>query len=182
MSETSAPSVASSSAPLVRTSGGARVLAADLRFVFIVLNQARYRLLAQLFGTSKDQADLLTLVAALLLVEVMRKRWQRLMSGPIVPSSGDAMLGLASVRELLYRVAGPSLRDTPQLGTLLTVAFLGRAIGPTMVRSIRVIRGGSQRVNSSFRRRYGYLVDVGQQRREHFEELARRRREARQHT
>jgi hypothetical protein len=143
-------------------------------------NEVRYRTLARLFGCPRDQANLLTLVAMLAVAEAMRERWQRLATGPMMPSARDAMLGVASFREGLLGVAGPSLRDKPQLGTLLMIAFLGRAAGPTVIRWIRVMRTGSQRLNDEFRGRYGYVVDVGRRRQRHYEELVRRRVRERQ--
>jgi hypothetical protein len=139
------------------------------------MNEARYRTLERLFGCPKDQANLLTLVAAAVLLEAMRDRWQRIVSGPMVPSQGDVLLGMGSVRELMCSVTGPSLRDTPYLGALITVAFVGRAALPSVIRSIRGIRTGSQRFNTGFRSRYGYLVDVGHRRQRHYEAQVRER-------
>jgi hypothetical protein len=139
------------------------------------MNEARYRTLERVFGCPKDQANLLTLVAAAVLLEGMRDRWQRIMSGPVTPSQGEVLLGMGSVRELMLSITGPALRDTPYLGALITAAFVGRAAAPTVIRSIRGIRTGSQRFNSGFRHRYGYLVDLGHRRQRHYEETVRER-------
>lgn len=171
--------------PHLRSSGGAGVLAGDLEIGFVLINEARYRAMARLFGATREQTNLVTALAMLALAEAMRAKWQRLMSGPATPSIADDMLGAAIFRELLASAAGPTVRDTPQLGTLLTLAFVGRAMGPIVVRSIRGMRDRSQRFNTGFRHRYGYLVDVGHRRQRHYEELERRRSaapEARQGT
>lgn len=175
MSEISSPTVGSSSPPVVRSAGGGTQLEGDLRVALLFMNEARYRALERLFGCPKDQANLLTLVVALALVEAMRERWQRFSRRPMVPSGGDTMLGMASVRELLVGVAGPRLRETPQLGTLLVVAFVGRTAGPTVIRLSRGMRSGLGHLNGGFRRRYGYLVDVGHRRQRRYEAATRRR-------
>jgi len=178
MSAISTPSNAASAVPLARSSGGRSALASDLRVAFLLINEARYRTLERLFGCPKDQANLLTLVAAAVLVGAMRDRSQRIMRGS-TPTQDDVLLGMASVRELICSVAGPSLRDMPYLGALITVAFAGRAALPTVIRSICGIRTGSQRLNTGFRRRYGYLLDVGHRRQRRYEALVRKRAVAR---
>lgn len=165
--------------PHLRSSGGGQALAGDMEIAFVMINEARYRTMARLFGCTRDQTNLITFVAALAVAEAARGQWKRLTSGPAMPSMSDDVLGVAMVRELLAGVAGPAVRDTPQLGTLLTLAFLGRAFGPLVVRSIRQAKAGSQRLNSGFRHRYGYLVDVGHRRQRHYQELERRRAAAR---
>ena len=175
MSEISTTSVASSSAPRSGSSGGARLLASDLRLAAILINEARYRSLDRLFGCSKDQANLLTLVVALGLAEAVQDGWLRVANRRMTPSRGDALLGMASVRELMLSVVGPSLRDKPYLGALITAAFVARATGPPVMRSIRAIRTGSQRLNEGFRRRYGYVIDPGHWRQQRYEARARGR-------
>lgn len=167
------PSTATS--PHLRSSGGAGVLAGDLEIGFVLINEARYRAMARLFGATREQTNLITAVAALALAEAMRGTLRRWMSGPMTPTMADDMLGVAMLRELLASAAGPTVRETPQLGTLLMLAFAGRALGPTVIRSIRGMRHQSQRLNSGFRHRYGYLVDVGHRRQKRYEAHERSR-------
>ncbi len=148
-------------ARLAEEFGGARLLASDMRVGFMLINHARNRTVARLFGASRDQANLVTLVAAMVLADTVHERIQKMLRGPSVPSLGDGLFAGGSLRELLWGVAGPPARDTPLSGTLLTLAVLGGTAGPAAFKSIRAISGSSRRIHHGFRHRYGYLVDPG---------------------
>src|ERR1700727_2320917 len=61
----------------VEESGG-RLLASDIGVIYLLLNEARYRTLARLFGVSREQAHLATLVFVAALAEAARARAERL--------------------------------------------------------------------------------------------------------
>lgn len=161
--------------PHVPSSGGAIRLASDLRLTFALLNEARYRALASAFGCSRSQANLATLVGALALLEAMGHTWRRLMSLPVVPTLPEGMFASAALRQLVTAITGPTIGDSPQLGPLLVVAFVGTAAGPTVIRSLRGVKNASARLDHAFRHRYGYLVDPGHRRQRHYEAQGRRR-------
>lgn len=140
-------------------------LARDLRITYLLVNDARHRLLARLFGVPQEQDAMLTAIVVLMLANAARTRARRLTRLPGLPSAGDGMLGVASVREVLGAIAGPSVRDMPGSGTLLTVAFLGAATVPLVRRSLHDVRSSSHRMSVGFHHRYGYLVDPGHWRR-----------------
>lgn len=162
------------SSPIVRASGGGAQLARDTRLAFMLLNEARYRGMASLFGCSRDQANLATLVAALALAEATRVRIRRWMTGPPLPSAGDALIWTGSVRAGLSAAAGTSVQESPQLGTLLLLAVIAGGAAPAVIRSLNGLRGFGHELNRHFRHRYGYLVDPGHRRREHYEAHARK--------
>jgi hypothetical protein len=141
--------------------GDARLLLSDLRVACLLINHARHRTIARLFGVPRDQANLLTLVAVMTLAGAVNDRIQTMLRGPSVPSLGDGLLAGASLRELLRGVAGPSAGDAPLLGTLLTIGVLGGIAVPAAAKSLRATRASSQRLHVAFRHRYGYLVDPG---------------------
>ncbi len=141
--------------------GGGRLLLSDMRTAFLLIDQVRLRAIARLFGVGPDQANLLTLVAALTLAQAARGTVQRVIEAPLLPNLGDSLLVGTSARELLCSVAGPSVRATPQLGTLLAVAVVGSTAGPAVLRSLRAARAGSHRAALGFHHRYGYIVDPG---------------------
>jgi hypothetical protein len=141
--------------------GGGRLLVSDVRVAFLLINRARHLAIARLFGVPRDQANLVTLIAVMVLAERAHEKAHRLIGGPSLPSAGDGLLAGASLRELLCGFAGAPARDTPLLGTLLTIAVLGGTVGPTASKSLRAVGTSSHRVAVGFHDRYGYIIDPG---------------------
>jgi hypothetical protein len=171
------PGVASSSngAP-----GGARLLLTDTRIGLALLNEARYRTMEQVFGLSKEQVNMATVVGALGVAAAMQARWRRFMEGPPLPPVPDMALGITTFRESVYAVVGPSAADIPLLGTLIAIGVIGSVTRPVVVRGLRGIRVSSQRVSqrahAGFNHRYGHLVGHG---RRHLARVKSARREKR---
>jgi hypothetical protein len=164
---------------IVREAGGGRALARDARVMFAFINEARYRALASVFGASREQANMATFVAALVLAHEIHERSRRI-AAPLAPTLPDEMLGTAVVRELLGITAGPAVRDSPQLSNLLLAAIVATAGAPLVVKTLRGMRKAGHGLDSGFRQRYGYLVDVGHRRARHYEAQARKALTARQ--
>jgi hypothetical protein len=162
---------------IVRESGGTRALAQDTRVVFALANEARYRLLASVLGATREQANVATFVVALLIGHHLHEAWRRI-TGPLVDPVND-LLGAAVLREGLGSAAGPTIRDDPQLATLLLAAVILRWRFPVAVKAMRGMREAAHRLDADFRHRYGYLVDVGHRRARHYEAQARKALEAR---
>jgi hypothetical protein len=146
---------------LAQEFGGGQLLLSDFRVAFILANHARRQALERLFGVLPDQDTLLTLVLAMTLAQATHLRAQRWLKEPSIPAGVDGMLAGASVRELLYGVAGTPTRDAPFLGSLLMFAVLAGTAGPVAAKSLRVLRGSSHQMATGFHHRYGYLVDPG---------------------
>src|SRR5271166_3281281 len=106
----------------VRESGGGGMLVADARIAFMLINETRCRAIQGVFGCSREQANVATFAAALLLGHEMHARWRQVMEDPAVPEVPEHMIGTAVLRELLSDVAGPGVRDSPQLSSLLLAA------------------------------------------------------------
>jgi hypothetical protein len=130
----------------------------DLRLGVLVLNEMRYRAIARLFGVSREQANLVSLVALMLVAGRLRDQIARLNAGP--PSSGDTALAGTLLSEVLSGVAGPASRETPWTGALLTLALLAGA-RPAIKKAAHGMRTNAHRGAVSFHRRYGWLVDPG---------------------
>lgn len=138
--------------------GGARLLVSDMRVAFLLLNEARYRTIQRLFGVSRDQVNLTTAIAALVLAGAVHDRAEQMLNAPGAPSATDAALGAGVLRELIYGAAGPWSRDTPLFGTLVTIAVLGGLAKPAVGVSVRNIRASSRRMKLLFGGRYGHLL------------------------
>jgi hypothetical protein len=153
---------------------GANLLLSDLRVGYLLLNELRYRSMARVFGLSRSQANLATLVALLTLAEAAGDRAGSYLRAPGAPSALSASVGAAGVRSVLSSVAGAPSSDVPGAGALLAIAVLGGTAAPTVIRSLRGVRTESHRLAMDFHRRYGYLIDPGHWR----QRRARRRGEA----
>lgn len=150
--------------PVDQESHGGALLLSDFETTVSLLNYGRRAAIARLFGLNGQDANIATFIGLLLLAQATRERVQR-MARASTPSGSDALLGLASAREVVFSVAGPSSRDTPGLGMLIIIAVLGASAGPAISRSLRGMRGASHRMSGGFHHRYGYLVDPGHWRR-----------------
>jgi hypothetical protein len=147
---------------------GGRLLARDLRVASLLLDDARYRAFQRLFGIDRNQVNLVTFVALLLVAEKTRDTGRRIRAqrGPTV---AEDFMSFALLREALCRVAGPNSRDTPMLSVLLTIAVVGGAARS----ALHGMRGSGHRADVAFHHRYGYLIDPG-----HWRARRARRREA----
>ena len=143
---------------------GARLLLRDIRIAFLLANEARYRTTERAFGVPRDQANLVTFAALLLLLEAAHDKTEELLRGPGPPTRADAVLGAAALREVLYGVGGSSARDTPLFAALMMLALLGGLSGPALRRSVRGIEVASHRMRHSFNHRYGHLLGPGRDR------------------
>ena len=138
--------------------GGAQLLMSDLRVALLLLNEARYRTIQRLFGVSRDQVNLTTAVAALVLAGAVQERATRALNAPGAPSASDVALGAGVLRELVYGAAGPWSRDTPFFGTLVTIAVLGGLARPAVGASLRSVMSSTRRMRLGFDNRYGQLI------------------------
>ena len=141
---------------------GRRLLASDLRVAFLLANEARYRTVERLLGVPRDQANFVTVIGLLVLADAVHEHAARALSAPGGPAPADAVLGSLTLRELLYGLGGPSSRDTPLFGTLITIGVIGGLIRPAVGKSIHGIRSSSQRMQVAFHQRYGHLIGSSQ--------------------
>jgi hypothetical protein len=133
---------------------GAQLLVSDIRTAWLLLNAARYRALERVFGVTGEQANLLTFVALLMLAEGGFERTHRLLDDAGPPSVADSVLGVATVRAFGQMIAGPTSRETPLFGTLVTIAVVGSFLRPALVRGSREFAQFSYQAREAFSHRY----------------------------
>jgi hypothetical protein len=143
--------------PLAADEHGVRLLVTDLRIVYLLLNEARYRSFERLLGVSREQANAVTLIVLLLWAEGTRGHAQR-MREVQPPNRGDVMLGAAVLREGVYGIGGAAADQTRMFGVLIALAVVGRLSVPAIRRGIRGVRTESHRLRANFSHRYGHLV------------------------
>jgi hypothetical protein len=128
--------------------GTGRVFVADSRLALGALNYGRRRALERYFGVSREQANLLTFVLALAAADMAYETTRRVVRAPLALTGADLTMGGFAMREAALGVAGPSLRATPLLGALVTVAVLGRLALPGVRRVTLGLRAAEQRVRA----------------------------------
>ena len=137
---------------------GARLLVSDVRVALLLLDEARHRVVERLFGVSRDQSWPVTLIALALVAHAAHEKSDQMLRGPGGPTRSDVALGVATARELIVGISGPSSRDTPLVGTLMTVAVVGALVRPGLSRAVHGISASSRRARHSFNHRYGHLL------------------------
>jgi hypothetical protein len=137
---------------------GVRLLVSDVTVALLLVDEARHRAVERLFGVSREQSWLVTLIALALLASAAHDKSDQLLKGPGGPTRSDVMLGAAGLRELLTWIPGPSSRDTPLVGTLVMVGLVGALVRPGVSRAAHGIRTSSHRARLSFNHRYGHLL------------------------
>ena len=130
----------------------------DVRVALLLVDEARHRVVERWFGVLREQSWPVTLIALALLAGAAHDKSDQLLKGPGGPTRSDVVLGAAGLRELLTWIPGPSSRDTPLVGTLVMVAFVGALVGPAVSRAAHGIRISSHRARLSFNHRYGHLL------------------------
>ena len=131
----------------------------DSRLVLAVLNHLRYQALNRVFGTSREQANVLTVVLLLGAADSAYETGRRI-SGMRLRAS-DAGLGAIALREAALGVAGPGAREIPGFGTLVALALLGGLAVPGLRRAAKRIRVAERRVRRARIASYAAARDRG---------------------
>jgi hypothetical protein len=139
--------------------GTSRLFLTDSRLVLAVLNHLRYQALNRVFGVSRDQGNMLTVVLLLGAANGTYEAARRI-SGMRVSGTGAAA-GAVALREGALSVAGPSAREVPAFGTLVAFAMLGGLAAPSLRRTAHRMRAAERRVRQQRIRRYVAVGDRG---------------------
>ena len=139
--------------------GTPQLFLSDSRVVLSVLNHLRYQALNRVFGTSREQANALTVVLLLGAADGAYEAARRI-SGMRLRVS-DAGLGATALREAALAVAGPRARAIPGFGTLIAVALLGGLAAPGVRRMVQRMRAAERRVRRERITRYAAARDRG---------------------
>ena len=137
---------------------GIRLLASDLTTLALVLNEARYRTMERVFGLSREQANLATLVLLLGVTAAARESAVKAINAPGGPTVPDVALAMGVTREALHGIAGESFDKVPLFGTLLVVSALAHISRPVVSRSVHAVHVRTHRARLAFDHRYGHHV------------------------
>ena len=134
--------------------GAGQLFLADSRLGFAVLNHVRVGTLQRVFGISREQANLLTLVLLLTGTGTAVTTAGRVVKAPLRLSGMDAAIGGFAMRAAAMGASGAAAAEISPFGTLLTIALLGGLAMPTLRRSMRRIRDIEHRVRVLRERQY----------------------------
>ena len=137
--------------------GAPQLFLRDSRLVLAVLNHLRYQALNRVFGTSREQANVLTVVLLLGAADGAYEAARRI--GGMRLRVSDAGLGAIALREAGLGLAGPSARAVPGFGALVAFALLGGLAAPALRRMAQRMRAAERRVRRERIRRYAAARD-----------------------
>jgi hypothetical protein len=143
-----------------------RLFLADARLALLALNYGRHRALHLVFGTSREQANLLTFVLALGAADLAYVAARRAVLAPLGISGADIALAGFGLRETALGISGPQARAMPGVGALLTIGAVGGLAIPGLRRAAKNLRAAERRLREERTRRYSdalsALPGVGQ--------------------
>ena len=95
--------------------GGAILLLADIRAVYLLLNEGRARVISRFFGISGPGSGLVTLIMLVSRRGDRQREVRRALSAPGTPELGDVALGASVVTESVRLIAGATAGEYPLL-------------------------------------------------------------------
>jgi hypothetical protein len=125
--------------------------------LLLLLNEARHRILARVFGLPREDANVISMVAAGALSAGLHSGARAVLGARPHLSVVGAAMGAGAVKATASRVAGASSAATPYFTTLLVLAVLVRGFGPMVRASLGGVRGSSRAVTAGSRRLLAFL-------------------------
>ncbi len=138
--------------------GGATLLVADARTAFLLLNEARARVMTRLFGISGPGSTLVTIIALGLAWESTHRKVARVVKAPGTPELGEVAIGTAVLTESIRWLGGPATGESPFLGPLVLFALAGHALRPVVRSTVHGARSSAHRAHTGLDHRYGHIV------------------------
>jgi hypothetical protein len=129
---------------------GPRLFASEVIIAFLLLNEIRHRLIARLFGVSREDANIVTAVAIGSLPTAIHDRVEQVTVRR--PSVVDVAIGAAVLKEAVSGLAGDSSKDIPFFGGLVAFAVLGKSFHPILRESLHGARRSVHGVMASARK------------------------------
>jgi hypothetical protein len=124
--------------------GFARLFFGDAAIVFMLLNNARHRTVTRVFGVSRDDSNLVTVLVIGSAAVAVHGTAARVRA--IRPSRSDSLVGAAVLREAALGIAGEPSRAVPAAGALLALALVGKSSRPILRGVVRTTRESVQNV------------------------------------
>jgi hypothetical protein len=126
--------------------GARQLFLADSRLAFALFNSARYAALRSIFGMSREQANIVTVVGALLAADAAYETARRVVRSPLRVSGADVLLGGIALREAALGVTGAPSRDVRLFGTLVTGVMVAGLAIPGLRRAAHTMRAAEREI------------------------------------
>ena len=130
--------------------GGATLFPSDPRAAFVLLNEARYRAVGGVFGVRRDQVNLTTVIAAMMLAEAVHTQAQGLRRRMRGPTRADAILADGVLNGLGQQIAGPYSGEIPFFAALIGTAAVGAVATRVLRHTAHDMNAASHRMKRSF--------------------------------
>ena len=134
-----------------------RRLWGDAIIVSSLLNELRHRIMTAVYGISRADSNLVTLIVIAAFGAAIRRaaaaprtQVRRVRSSPT--AIGDSMIGVAAAKETLDSIAGHPSRDVRPAAALVTLALVVHLFRPAVKRSVRVMEEAGRDVVAEARR------------------------------
>jgi hypothetical protein len=131
--------------------GTGTLLVGDAALVYLLLNATRHRVVERLFRVSRNDSNLVTVIAIGSLAGAVGAGAARVRSVQVRPSLADAAIGAAVVNETAHGIAGAWSRQMPFFSALIAFVLLEKSFRPAVRGSIRSVRGSVRGVMGSIR-------------------------------
>ena len=128
--------------------GPTQLALSDARLALGIANHLRHQALNKAFGTSREQANVLTAVLLLGALDGVYAGTKKITGARLHVSPVDAGLGVVALRDAALSLAGPS-RDIPGFGTLIAIAVLGGVAAPRLRRAAARAHAAEQRMRAA---------------------------------
>jgi hypothetical protein len=132
--------------------GAGRLLFGDAIIAFLLLNEARHRVVTRVFGVPREDSNHMTVIAVGSLAEGVHGGAARVLGAAAVPSVAATAIGAAVLKETAHGVAGEWSRTAPFFGALVAFAVLARSFGPMLRGTFHGVRGSILGVRAGLRR------------------------------
>jgi len=137
-----------------RSFGAVDLFLADSRLGFLVFNEVRHRCLHSVFGCSRENENLLTLVLALSAASATYEGARRVLLAPVPKAGYESAMSAFLLREAGFAVAGPRAAATPMFGSLVAFALVAGVALPKLRRAAHAARLAEHRVREHRIARY----------------------------
>ena len=124
---------------------GARLAVIDARVVILLLDEARNRVIARVFGVPKENSLLVTIIGLGALAEALRGSAGKLQVKADWKLD-DAVIATAVTHEALHAISGNRYRNVRFFGALVALAVLDKSFRPAVSRSFRAVSASERRV------------------------------------
>jgi hypothetical protein len=137
---------------------GLRLLISDIRTIGKLLNEARYLTTERLFGVSREDSALVTIVAVGSLVAVGQQTAAKLTHGPPLPELGNVLLSGAGISQVVHGIGGETSAEIPGFAALVVLTVVATSIRPVVSRSWHGARTAAHATRMGFDHRYGHII------------------------